>query len=326
MEEIFNCTPFKYAHSNEKQITDILFEGTALRISIKPLKNDSNVDQFVNFAYQNKWEVNLYVEHSGYDALDIRDQGKTIVDDEGNESIDAYCSSVEEDLSYVNFHTEVDANVVIKTVTTNDPFLNKLCFDSGQFINLIDEHVNANVETVIEDTENIDPEFTIKQGVSYLRYDPKQDWNKMEPVLGMRFKHPEQLKLCLANYEVANGYQLCIKKRKKKELSDDESLNVKKVTTKSRSNTDEGTSKSPKTPMKAITSGEGCLESPKLTKAKVKGRNFLSMSVLDSVRELSKGNYLIMKEDCENTMRGFQFQLVSCDKFIRGEIWVDGGW
>ncbi|GKB04986.1 pentatricopeptide repeat-containing protein [Tanacetum coccineum] len=131
-----------------------------------------------------------------------------MADDEGNESSDAYCSSDEKDLSYVNFHTEVDANVVIKTV--------------AQWVSIA-----------------------------------------------------------------------CIKKRKKKELGDDESLNVKKVTTRSRSNTDEGTSKSPKTPMKAITSGEGCLESPKLTKAKVKG---------------------------------LQFQLVSCDKLIRGEIWVDGGW
>nr|GEW84902.1 calcium/proton exchanger [Tanacetum cinerariifolium] len=103
--------------------------GTPLRIDIKPLKNDSDVGLFVNFVYQNKWEVNLYVEHSGYDALDIRDQGETMAND-GNESSDAYCSSDEEDLNYVYFHTEVDDNVVIKTVTTNDPFLNKLCTDS----------------------------------------------------------------------------------------------------------------------------------------------------------------------------------------------------
>ncbi|GKE16026.1 hypothetical protein Tco_1423603 [Tanacetum coccineum] len=30
----------------------------------------------------------------------------------------------------------------------------------------------------------------------------------MTPVLGMRYEHPEQLKQALANYEVANGYQL----------------------------------------------------------------------------------------------------------------------
>ncbi|GKB68322.1 splicing factor [Tanacetum coccineum] len=128
--------------------------------------------------------------------------------DDDNESSDAYCSSDEEDLSYVDFHTELDDNVVINTVTTNDPFLNKLCGDSADFINLVDEHVNANIETVVEDTENIDPVFNVKEGISYLTYDPNQDWKKMEPVLGMRFHHPEQIKLCLANYGVANGYPL----------------------------------------------------------------------------------------------------------------------
>ncbi|GKA54066.1 hypothetical protein Tco_0753015 [Tanacetum coccineum] len=228
-EGVFTVPPFKYAHSNEKQITDILFEGTALRISIKPLKNDSNVDQFVNFAYQNKWEVNLYVEHSGYDALDIRDQGKTIVDDE-----------------------------VIKTVTTNDPFLNKLCFDSGQFINFIDKPVNVNVETVVKDTKSIDFKFNVKQGITYLRHDPTQDWNKIELVLGMRFEHPEQLKLCLTNYRVANGYQLWYKRNDRRKVLVYCGRDVEAGRCAG-SKTDEGTSKYPKTPMKDITSREDCM-------------------------------------------------------------------
>ncbi|GKC83675.1 hypothetical protein Tco_1139392 [Tanacetum coccineum] len=172
---VLTVPPFEYAHSDEKQITDVHFEGmsfvqfrkvirnlvqdpvaslyyckvdTALRIGIKPLKNDSDVDQFVIFAYQNKWEVNLYVEHNGYDALDIRDQGETIADDEDNESSDAYCSSDDEDLCYVDFHTEVDDNVVIKTLSINDPFLSKLCSNSGQFSNFIDEPVNANIPAI----------------------------------------------------------------------------------------------------------------------------------------------------------------------------------
>ncbi|GKB66549.1 hypothetical protein Tco_0927961 [Tanacetum coccineum] len=83
----------------------------------------------------------------------------------------------------------------------------------------------------------------------------------MEPVLGMRFDHPTQVKMCLANYGVANRYQLwyyrndwrkllvcygrdveagrcagynSFKKKKKKELGEDESLKVNKVTTKSK--------------------------------------------------------------------------------------------
>ncbi|GKB21218.1 hypothetical protein Tco_0855141 [Tanacetum coccineum] len=130
-EGVFSVSPFGYEHYDEKQITDIHFEGIS----------------FVQFR-----EVNLYVEHSGYDALDMRDQRKTMVDD-GNESSDAYWSSDEEDLSYVDFHKEVDENVVIKTVTTNDPFLNKSWGENTKCINLVDEPVNANDESVVKDTE-----------------------------------------------------------------------------------------------------------------------------------------------------------------------------
>nr|GEX85370.1 zinc finger, PMZ-type [Tanacetum cinerariifolium] len=205
--------------------------GTPLRIGIKPLQNDSDVDQFVNFAYKNKWQINLYVDHSGYNVLDIRDQGETMADD-GNESNDAYCSSDEEDLSYIDFHSELDDNVIINTVSTKDPFLNKLCGDNVEFINLVDEPMNANVETVEEDTENIDHVSNVKEGISYVTHDPNQDWKKNKTYNRNEFK-----------------------KRKKKELDEDESLKVNKVSTRSRSKSGEGTSKSPKTPVKAITSG-----------------------------------------------------------------------
>ncbi|GJZ40779.1 calcium/proton exchanger [Tanacetum coccineum] len=249
--------------------------GTPLRIGIKPIQNDSDVDQFVNFAYKNKWQVNLYVEHSGYDVLDIRDQGETIADD-GNESSDAYCSSDEEDLRYIDFHSELDDNVVINTISTNDPFFNKLCGDNPEFINLVDEPVNENVETVEEDTENIDPVFNVKEGISYVTHNPNQDWKKMEPILRMR--DVESGRCAGAN---------SLKKRKKKELGKDKSLKVNKVSTRSKSKSGEGTSKSlkthvkaitsgegtsksPKTPVKAVNSGEACFESPKWTKSKVK--------------------------------------------------------
>nr|GEY26789.1 zinc finger, PMZ-type [Tanacetum cinerariifolium]GEY32788.1 zinc finger, PMZ-type [Tanacetum cinerariifolium] len=241
---VFTVSPFEYAFGDEKQITDIHFEGTLLKLGIKIIKTISDVDEFVNFGYRNKWQVNLHVEHSGYDALDIKDQEETMADD-GNESSDAYFSSDEEDLSYVDFHTEVDENVIIRNVTTNDPFLNKLCPNNAHFLNVLDEPVFENIETVVEDSENIDPKFNVKSGVTYIRHYTNQNWKKMEPVLGMRFDNPEQLKMCLANY----GYE----KKKKIELDENESLNVNKVITRSRLKIDEGTSKSPKTPVKAIT-------------------------------------------------------------------------
>ncbi|GJY83859.1 hypothetical protein Tco_0497235 [Tanacetum coccineum] len=279
---VFTVSPFEYAFGDEKQITDIHFEGmsyvqfrevivklvhgpvvtlyyckvgTPLKLGIKIIKTDSDVDEFVNFAYRNKWQVNLYVEHSGYDALDIRDQEETMADD-GNESSDAYFSSDEEDLSYVDFHTEVDDNVILKNVTTNDPFLNKLCPDSAYFLNVVDELVFANDETVVEDSENIDPKFNVKSGVTYIRHDPNQNWKKMKPVLGMRNDWRKFLIYCGRDVEA--------------ELGENESLKVNKVTTRSRSKIDEGTSKSPKTPVKAITSGEGCSESPNLANSNTK--------------------------------------------------------
>ncbi|GKF61281.1 hypothetical protein Tco_0181335, partial [Tanacetum coccineum] len=100
------------------------------------------------------------VEHSGYDALDIRGQRKTIADD------------------------------VINTVTTNDPFLNKLCGDSADFINLVDEPVNANVETVEEDTENIDHVFNVKEGINYDEERLKEQLAEQDCERKMDYYHP----------------------------------------------------------------------------------------------------------------------------------------
>ncbi|GJT58866.1 hypothetical protein Tco_1002399 [Tanacetum coccineum] len=246
--------------------------GAPLRIGIKPIKNDSDVDQFVNFAYKNIWHVNLYVEHSRYDALDMRDQGETMTGD-GNESSDAYWSSDEEDLSYVDFHTEVDNHVVIKTVTTNDPFLNKLCSDNAEFINLVDEPVNANDESVVEDTENIDPVYNVKEGIRYLIHDPTQDWKKMKPIL--RMSRDVESGRCAGSDS--------LKKKKKKELGEDESLKVNILSTRSRSKSGKGKSKSLKTPVKAITSGEGC------TRSRSKSGEATSKSPKTPVKAITSG-------------------------------------
>ncbi|GJY88502.1 hypothetical protein Tco_0503130 [Tanacetum coccineum] len=111
---VFTVRPFEYAVSDIKQITDIQFEGMSyvqFRDVIRKLVHGP--------------VASLYYCKVGT-PLRIGTKGKTMVDDEGNESSDAYCSSDDEDLGDVDFHTEVDDNVVIKIVTTNDPFHNKL--------------------------------------------------------------------------------------------------------------------------------------------------------------------------------------------------------
>ncbi|GJT70422.1 chloramphenicol acetyltransferase-like domain-containing protein [Tanacetum coccineum] len=92
----------------------------------------------------------------------------------------------------------------------------------------------------------------------------------MEPILGMRFHHPEQLKVCLAIYGVTNGYPLWFCRNDWRKLLVYYGRDVESVSTRSRSKSGEGTSKSPKTPVKAVNSGEACSESPKWTKSKCK--------------------------------------------------------
>ncbi|GKA14092.1 hypothetical protein Tco_0693738, partial [Tanacetum coccineum] len=61
--------------------------------------------------------------------------------------------------------------------------------------------VNVSLERRQAGTQLVDGGF-------YPEFDPKLPWNEMKPTLGLKFEHPEQLKDCLTNYGVANGYQL----------------------------------------------------------------------------------------------------------------------
>ncbi|PWA80923.1 calcium/proton exchanger [Artemisia annua] len=218
-----------------KQITDVRFEvkhlvhsplrrlyyckvGTPLRLGIKEIKNDDDVQAFLTVGYETKWVVDMYAEHLDDDAFDIRDFAEANNVDLGNESSDAYCSSDEEDYGDVEFFNEGDENVQIRVVTTKDPFLLKLCSNSGHYKGFIDEPVNELTKEVINDPDNIDPKYRAKSGIIYPRHDPSQQWDKMEPVLGMRFESNEQLKLALANYGVANGYQLWFMRNDWKQL------------------------------------------------------------------------------------------------------------
>nr|GEW53994.1 splicing factor [Tanacetum cinerariifolium] len=44
---------------------------TPLNVGIKELKTDSDVQDFVRVGYENKWFVDLYVEHFDYDVMDF---------------------------------------------------------------------------------------------------------------------------------------------------------------------------------------------------------------------------------------------------------------
>nr|GEX08147.1 hypothetical protein [Tanacetum cinerariifolium] len=178
--------------------------------SIKELKIDSDVDAFLLLGYKNRTCVDLYVEHHDYDVLDFLLE-ETSDHELFSTSSDEYCSDDKsEDIDGVDFHTARDHNVVIKNYTTTNPFLNRLCSNEGYFIGCINDPIPTNRGNVEEnpDGSQIDPHYKIKKGISYPKHDLTMDWDKKELVLGMRFDHPEQLKIYLANYGVANGYQL----------------------------------------------------------------------------------------------------------------------
>ena len=243
----FIPSPLRYVQGDEKQITDIDFEGmsfddlhevirhlvhgivfrlyycpirTPLNVGIKELKTDNDVKDFIRVGYENKWYVDLYVEHFNYDVIDFLNEEANGVLSSGS-SDDEYDSSDEcEEFDDVDFHTEGDENVVIKNLSTKDPFLNKMCSDSGMFVDYLDQTLPQTECEALDDPEsaNIDPSFKVKKGVSYPKHDPSVPWNLMKPILGMRYEHPEQLKIALANYGVANGYQLWFERNDWKSL------------------------------------------------------------------------------------------------------------
>ncbi|GKD40608.1 hypothetical protein Tco_1260815 [Tanacetum coccineum] len=132
---------------------------TPLNVGIRELKIDNDVDEFLRVGYEQKWFVDLYVEHFDYDVLDF-------INEEAN-------------------GTEGEENVVIKNLSTQDPFLNRLYANSGLFRGFVDGPLPQTECDALEDPDdaNIDPSC-------------------------MRYEHPKQLKLALANNGVVNGYQL----------------------------------------------------------------------------------------------------------------------
>ena len=123
-EGLFTIKPFAYMNHDEKQITDVNFEGmsclelfdfvrhlvhnplrrlyyckvgTPLRIGIKQITNDEDVQAFLTCAYESKWVVDLYAEHLDEDVLDARDRTESTTIEEGYEPSDYYFSSDEEE-------------------------------------------------------------------------------------------------------------------------------------------------------------------------------------------------------------------------------------
>ncbi|GJV29111.1 hypothetical protein Tco_1385559 [Tanacetum coccineum] len=161
---IFFPSPIKYINGDEKQITDINFEE---------LKTNNDVDEFLRLGYEQKWYIDLYVEHFDFDVLNFVNEEANGVISSG--SSDEYYSSDEcEEIKGVDFYTEGEENVVIKNLSTQDPFLKRLCTNSGLFRGFVDGTAPQTEGDALKDPDdaNIDPSCKVKKGVAYPKHDP----------------------------------------------------------------------------------------------------------------------------------------------------------
>ena len=89
----------------------------------------------------------------------------------------------------IAYEHEVDEEVHTFNKNVGDDFLNKLSIIGK--LSDDDEHNDGKDDKVV-----------------FLVHDENQEWDKMVPILGMKFANPMQLKLCLTNYAMKNGYDL----------------------------------------------------------------------------------------------------------------------
>ncbi|GJX70546.1 hypothetical protein Tco_0307717 [Tanacetum coccineum] len=213
-------------------------------VCLKPLKTDEDVGLFVKALYENGSIIDLYCEHNGYDIMGIiqdqlapKDQlvnttFKCNADDVAHTSYE----NLDDLKDIVDFEVEGEENVVITRNTTDDLWLNKLV-GNETFTGQTDD-ATSNLGGRFNHEENdpeddiVDPKFKAKPFVRYPSFDPSTPWDQCQPVLGMKFENPQHLKYMLANYGVANGYQLWFMQNDHSDTPDDVECSYKPATKK----------------------------------------------------------------------------------------------
>nr|GEX21653.1 agenet-like domain-containing protein [Tanacetum cinerariifolium]GEX88917.1 agenet-like domain-containing protein [Tanacetum cinerariifolium] len=97
---IFTCSLLKYNQGHTKELNDTNFHDMSYEhLKEIALKSNQEIGDMLKVGYENGNVIDMYVEHFGD------------------------CEEIEN----VDFQTEGDESVVIKYISTSDPFLNKLC-------------------------------------------------------------------------------------------------------------------------------------------------------------------------------------------------------
>nr|GEV91462.1 hypothetical protein [Tanacetum cinerariifolium] len=132
--------------------------GAKLCLGIRDIKSDQDIIDMLKVGYNNGNAIDMFVEHFGYDIMERAkfdrngEQKQNIIEsyDDDYNSSDDY-----QEIENVDFQTEGDDSVVIKNISLEDPFLNKLCSSRIMFR-------------------------------VYPAFNPDISWDKMKPLLGMR--------------------------------------------------------------------------------------------------------------------------------------------
>nr|KAJ0192152.1 hypothetical protein LSAT_V11C800392580 [Lactuca sativa] len=162
---------------------------------------------FIEDGYMDKQELrmNVYIDHENEPILDWADK-ELLTGDELSDVIED--DDTESQISDIReCEHEPDEEVHTFDKTDDYELLNKLC--GKPILNSNQEEVND-----VDDDEDSDKDDEVVFPV----FDEKQEWDKMVPILGMKFANPLELKLCLTNYAVKNGYDLWFEKNDHQKL------------------------------------------------------------------------------------------------------------
>ncbi|GJU75963.1 hypothetical protein Tco_1273033 [Tanacetum coccineum] len=143
--------------------------GAKLSLGVRELKSTQDIADMLKVGYDNGNEIDIYVEQFGYDIIELAELERN--EEQNHNSIesshDEYYSSDDcEEIENVDFQIEGDESVVIKNISTQDPFLNKLCSARIMFRGNV-EHHETETPLVNPDENQIDSVNKVQSGVLY---------------------------------------------------------------------------------------------------------------------------------------------------------------
>ncbi|GJX29763.1 hypothetical protein Tco_0237842 [Tanacetum coccineum] len=246
---VFVPNPLKYMEGGFKVVNDIQFKdmrigdlfkvvtrlvlnppkglyyclhGATLTRGIRPLKTEKDMEAFIKIGFENVFKVELYTKCYDYDVMGYTNNDNLHRINENIDEPDDVGEEYDEDPENIDLHVEGKQDVVFEKLTIDDPFLTKMV-GKGNFIGSRDDPIPPlSGKYILEENDPndnlIDAEYKIKKGVRYPSYNPETAWDEFQPILGMKFENPLQLKNALVDYGVKHRYQLWFYRSENKSL------------------------------------------------------------------------------------------------------------